>query len=67
MNRAILILSVHASVSDMEGTPDAGSKVKDERSDEDDITVVEDEDEGREKEAGGSSDGASTKNKVHLG
>ncbi|XP_011671473.1 uncharacterized protein LOC100888782 isoform X2 [Strongylocentrotus purpuratus] len=47
----------------MEGTPDAGSKVKDERSDEDDITVVEDEDEGREKEAGGSSDAASTKNK----
>lgn len=51
----------------MEGTPDAGSKVKDERSDEDDITVVEDEDEGREKEAGGSSDGASNKNKVHFG
>ncbi|XP_041452758.1 uncharacterized protein LOC121405852 isoform X1 [Lytechinus variegatus] len=47
----------------MEGTSDAGSKVKDERSDEDEVTIVEDADEAQENGGGRSSEGTSAKKK----
>ncbi|XP_063969866.1 uncharacterized protein LOC129283144 isoform X1 [Lytechinus pictus] len=47
----------------MEGTPDAGSKIKDERSDEDEITIVEDADEAQENGSGKTSEGALAKKK----